>query len=135
MARISEALSALDIKEWTMTGEPTTEEEFNAQFKKVTGVDSNGTAILSSDPKDFGTTWTKVSAKQKELTDAEPMVELRRQRDLLLAETDWMSLPDSPTMSDDMKAYRQALRDITKDAKPTLKNGVLGNVTFPTKPS
>ena len=135
MASISEALSALNITEWTMTGEPTTEEEFNAQFKKVTGVDSNGTGILSSDPKDFGTTWAKVSAKQKELTDAEPMVELRRQRDLLLAETDWMSLPDSPTMSDDMKAYRQALRDITKDAKPTLKDGVLGNVTFPTKPS
>ena len=135
MASIAEALSALNIQEWTMTGEPTSEEEFKAQFKKVTGVDSNGTGILSSDPKDFGTTWAKVSAKQKELTDAEPMVELRRQRDLLLAETDWMSLPDSPTMSDDMKAYRQALRDITKDAKPTLKNGVLGNVTFPTKPS
>ena len=135
MASISEALSALNITEWTMTGEPTTEEEFNAQFKKVTGVDSNGTGILSSDPKDFGTTWAKVSAKQKELTDAEPMAELRRQRDLLLAETDWMSLPDSPTMSDDMKTYRQALRDITKDAKPTLKDGVLGNVTFPTKPS
>ena len=135
MASISEALSALNITEWTMTGEPTSKEEFNAQFKKVTGVDSNGTGILSSDPKDFGTTWAKVSKKQKELTDAEPMVELRKQRDLLLAETDWMSLPDSPTMSDDMKAYRQALRDITKDAKPTLKDGVLGNVTFPTKPS
>ena len=65
MATISDALIALDIKEWTMTGEPTSEEEFNAQFKKVTGVESNGTGILSSDPKDFGTTWTKVSAKQK----------------------------------------------------------------------
>ena len=36
---------------------------------------------------------------------------------------------------DDWKTYRQALRDITKDAKPTLENGVLGNITFPTKPS
>tara|TARA_B100002019_G_scaffold197284_1_gene170884 strand:- start:88 stop:519 length:432 start_codon:yes stop_codon:yes gene_type:complete len=134
MASISEALSALNIQEWTMTGEPTTEEEFNAQFKKVTGVDSNGTGILSSDPKDFGTTWEKVSAKQKELTDAEPMVELRKQRNALLAETDFYALSDV-TMSDDMKTYRQALRDITKDAKPTLKDGVLGNVTFPTKPS
>ena len=134
MASISEALSALNITEWTMTGEPTTEEEFNAQFKKVTGVDSNGTGILSSDPKDFGTTWAKVSAKQKELTDAEPMVELRLQRNQLLAETDFYALSDV-TMSDDMKTYRQALRDITKDAKPTLKDGVLGNVTFPTKPS
>ena len=72
--------------------------------------------------------------KQKELTDAEPMVELRKQRNNLLAETDFYALSDV-TMSDDMKTYRQALRDITKDAKPTLKNGVLGNVTFPTKPS
>ncbi len=134
MASIADALSALDIKEWTMTGEPTTEKEFNAQFKKVTGVDSNGSGILSSDPKDFGTTWAKVSAKQKELTDAEPMVELRKQRNNLLAETDFYALSDV-TMPDDMKTYRQALRDITKDAKPTLKNGVLGNVTFPTKPS
>ena len=134
MASISEALVALNIQEWTMTGEPTTEEEFKAQFKKVTGVNSNGTGILSSDPKDFGTTWAKVSAKQKELTDAEPMVELRKQRNDLLAETDFYALSDV-TMSDDMKTYRQALRDITKDAKPTLKDGVLGNVTFPTKPS
>ena len=139
MASIAEALSALNITEWTMSGEPTTEEEFNAQFKKVTGVDSNGTGILSSDPKDFGTTWAKVSAKQKELTDAEPMVELRKQRNALLAETDFYALADV-TMSDDMKKYRQALRDITKDAKPTLKNDgignvTLGNVTFPTKPS
>ena len=134
MASISEALSALDIKEWTMTGEPTTEEEFNKQFKKVIGVDSDGSAILSSDPKDFGTTWAKVSAKQKELIDAEPMVELRKQRNSLIAETDFYALSDV-TMSDDMKTYRQALRDITKDAKPTLKDGVLGNVTFPTKPS
>ena len=139
MASISEALMALNIQEWTMTGEPTSEEEFNAQFKKVTGVDSNGTGILSSDPKDFGTTWAKVSKKQKELTDAEPMVELRKQRNDLLAETDFYALSDV-TMSDDMKKYRQALRDITKDAKPTLKNDgignvTLGNVTFPTKPS
>ena len=68
MASISEALSALNITEWTMTGDPTTEEEFNAQFKKVTGVDSNGTGILSSDPDDFGVTWSQVSAKKTELT-------------------------------------------------------------------
>ena len=48
--------------------------------------------------------------------------------------TDFYALSDV-TMSDDIKTYRQALRDITKDAKPTLKDGVLGNVTFPTKPS
>ena len=134
MASISEALSALNITEWTMTGEPTTEEEFNAQFKKVTGVDSNGTGILSSDPKDFGVTWSQVSAKKTELTNAEPMKELRRQRDALLAETDFYALSDV-TMSSEMQTYRQALRDLPDGASPTLTDGVLGNVTFPTKPS
>ena len=134
MATISEALSALNITEWTMTGEPTTEEEFNAQFKKVTGVDSNGTGILSSDPNDFGVTWSQVSAKKTELTNAEPMKELRRQRDVLLAETDFYALSDV-TMSSEMQTYRQALRDLPDGASPTLTDGVLGNVTFPTKPS
>ena len=134
MASISEALSALNITEWTMTGEPATEEEFNAQFKKVTGVDSNGTGILSSDPDDFGVTWSQVSAKKTELTNAEPMKELRRQRDELLAETDFYALSDV-TMSSEMQTYRQALRDLPDGASPTLTDGVLGNVTFPTKPS
>ena len=134
MASISEALSALNITEWTMTGEPTSEEEFNAQFKKVTGVDSNGSGILSSDPDDFGVTWSQVSAKKTELTNAEPMKELRRQRDVLLAETDFYALSDV-TMSSEMQTYRQALRDLPDDASPTLTDGVLGNVTFPTKPS
>lgn len=134
MASISEALSALNITEWTMTGEPATEEEFNAQFKKVTGVDSNGTGILSSDPDDFGVTWSQVSAKKTELTNAEPMKELRRQRDALLAETDFYALSDV-TMSSEMQTYRQALRDLPDGASPTLTDGVLGNVTFPTKPS
>ena len=130
MASISEALSALNITEWTMTGEPTTEEEFNAQFKKVTGVDSNGTGILSSDPNDFGVTWSQVSAKKTELTNAEPMKELRRQRDVLLAETDFYALSDV-TMSDEMKQYRQDLRDITigLDTEKKVKAK-----KFPTKP-
>ena len=134
MASISEALIALNIQEWTMTGEPTSEEEFKAQFKKVTGVDSNGTGILSSDPNDFGVTWSQVSAKKTELTNAEPMKELRRQRDVLLAETDFYALSDV-TMSSEMQTYRQALRDLPDGASPTLTDGVLGNVTFPTKPS
>ena len=42
------------------------------------------------------------------------------------------------TMSSDWKKYRQALRDITKDAKPKLdSNGALdeSSVKFPIKPS
>ena len=53
---------------------------------------------------------------------------LRSQRNQLLYETDWMANSDV-TMSDEMKAYRQALRDITK----TYKNPQ--EVVWPTKPS
>ena len=80
-------------------------------------------------------------AEQKEFDDnntawanaapARRMVELRRQRDALLVETDWMGNQDV-TISNDWKTYRQALRDITKQT-PT--DDALSNITFPTKPS
>ena len=40
------------------------------------------------------------------------LTELRRKRNNLLKETDWMANSDI-TISDDWKSYRQALRDIT----------------------
>tara|TARA_R100000458_G_C8152489_1_gene159639 strand:+ start:234 stop:647 length:414 start_codon:yes stop_codon:yes gene_type:complete len=137
MTTISKAISALGITEWVLRGEPTSEAEFNAMFRKVTGEDSNGSAIESSDPKDFGTTWKAVSDKKKELEDAEPMRLLRVERDRLLAETDWTALGDV-TQSSDMKSYRTKLRDLPASAKPKLdSNGALdmSSVTFPTKPS
>ena len=62
---------------------------------------------------------------------AKRMVDLRKQRDALLAETDYMALGDV-TLSDAWKTYRQALRDIT-DTTPS--DDALSNITFPTKPS
>tara|TARA_Y100000401_G_scaffold117046_1_gene124468 strand:- start:162 stop:449 length:288 start_codon:yes stop_codon:yes gene_type:complete len=55
---------------------------------------------------------------------------LRDKRNHLLAETDYFALSDV-TMSDDMKTYRQELRDITNGL--TTKEEVEA-VTFPTKP-
>ena len=129
----AEALSALGITEWVMRGEPASEDDFNTMFAKVTGADSNGSAIESSDPSDFGVTWTQVSAKMTEMDNAAPMNELRRQRNEKLAETDFYALSDV-TMSSDMADYRQDLRDLPDGASPTLTDGVLGNVTWPTKP-
>ena len=74
---ISEALTELGIKEWVLRGEPTTEAEFGQMFRKVTGADSNGSAIESSKPSDWGTTWSAVKAKADELKAAEPMKLLR----------------------------------------------------------
>jgi len=137
MTTITKALSELGINEWVLRGEPTSEEEFNQMFRKVTGADSNGLAIESADPKDFGITWKAVSDKKTELINAEPMRLLRVERDRLLAETDWMANSDV-TLADNWKTYRQQLRDLPASASPKLSsNGSLdmSSVTFPTKPS
>ena len=127
MASVSQALSELNITEWVLRGEPTTEAEFNQMFRKVTGADANGSAIESSNPADFGTDWATVSAKVAELTAAEPMKALRAERDRRIAETDWWASSDL-TMTAEQTAYRQALRDITASATS------LDDVVWPTKP-
>ena len=134
MASVAEALQELGITEWVLRGEPTTEDEFNAMFTKVTGADENGSAIESTDPADFGTTWTAISAKMDEIDAAAPMKELRRQRNAKLAESDWMGNSDV-TMSSAWTTYRQALRDLPDGASPTWDGTTLGNVTWPTEPS
>ena len=135
MTDVANALDALGITEWVLRGEPTNEAEFNSMFRKITGTDSNGSAIESSDPNDFGTTWAAVSAKKTELINAEPMRLLREERDLRLAATDWWASSDL-TMSSDRTTYRQALRDLPANQTPTIDGeGALQNVTWPTKPS
>ena len=134
MANVAEALQELGITEWVLRGDPSTEAEFNTMFAKVTGADANGSAIESSDPADFGTTWTAVKAKMDEIDAAAPMKELRRQRNAKLAESDWMGNSDV-TMSSDWTTYRQALRDLPDGASPTWDGTTLGNVTWPTEPS
>ena len=138
MTSIATALTDLGIKEWVLRGEPTSETEFNAMFRKVTGADSNGSAIESSNTSDFGTTWKAVSDKKAALIAAAPMAELRRQRNAKLAETDFHAMSDV-TLSSDMKTYRQALRDLPahangKDAAFDSDGTTLKNVTWPTKP-
>ena len=57
---------------------------------------------------------------------------LRRQRDNKIAKSDWMSNPDSPTMSDAWKTYRQELRDLPSKYNDTT---VQETITWPTEPS
>ena len=61
---------------------------------------------------------------------ARALAELRVRRDRLLAETDYLALSDN-TLSDDMKTYRQALRDLPS-GKDTVEK--CENATWPTKP-
>ena len=124
MTTIANALTELGITEWVLRGEPTTEAEFNEMFRKVTGADANGTAIESTD---HGIAWATVAAKRDELIAAQPMKELRAERDRKLAATDWWAVADR-TMTAEQTAYRQALRDITNSYTS------LDDVVWPTKP-
>ena len=61
---------------------------------------------------------------------ARALARLRERRNRLLAETDFYGNSDV-TMSDDMKTYRQALRDLPDGKDTVLK---CENATWPTKP-
>ena len=58
------------------------------------------------------------------------MSEIRQKRDSLLKATDHFALSDN-TLSDEMKLYRQALRDITEGVTTLTKAKA---VKFPVKP-
>ena len=76
---------------------------------------------------------TARDAEEQAWTDAAParaLADLRSKRNRLLAETDFYGNSDV-TMSDDMKTYRQALRDLP-DGKDTVEK--CENATWPTKP-
>ena len=61
---------------------------------------------------------------------ARAQANLRSRRNQLLAETDFYALSDV-TMSDDMKTYRQELRDLPSGKDTVAK---CEGATFPTKP-
>lgn len=67
------------------------------------------------------------AAQRAETEVARAAMAIRRERDKLLAATDWRAASDL-TMSNEWKLYRQALRDVTSQATfPT-------EVEWPTKP-
>jgi len=72
-----------------------------------------------------------VAERLAELKAAEPLRQLRQQRDQKLAQSDWMAVADR-TMSQAQIDYRQALRDLPSTADPRLdENGNLTNVNWP----
>jgi hypothetical protein len=76
---------------------------------------------------------TVLEAKDKAWTDgqaARDLADLREKRNSLLSETDWMANSDI-TMTDEMRTYRQSLRDITDTYQSMNDDGF----AFPTKPT
>ena len=66
--------------------------------------------------------WFEVEAPARE------MYEIRLHRTRLLSETDYLMLSDTPEISEAMKTYRQALRDIPAS------NTIYADVEWPDKP-
>ena len=132
MATLTDAILELYPNlQFTMKGEPTTEDEFNSKFKKYVSTDENGMGVFTSDPAEFGVSWTDIQSKLTELNAAEPMEELRIVRNAKLAETDWeivMHKEKGTNIPTALKTYRQSLRDITDTYTS------LDDVVWPEKP-
>ena len=82
-------------------------------------------------------TEAELDAEVTRLNNLEPMRLLRKERNKKIAESDWRANSDV-TLSDEWKTYRQALRDITSGASPTLDSAGrldMTSVTWPTEPS
>ena len=72
-------------------------------------------------------TTAEIEAEIARLTAEQPLVELRAKRNQLLSETDYLALADS-TLTDEMRDYRQALRDLPANTVDP------ANPVWPTKP-
>ena len=87
-------------------------------------------------------TESEVAAKLNELLAAEPMIILRKERDNLLTETDWVVTKYTElgqAIPNDWKTYRQSLRDLPSTQTPEMDDVPgnplrIKNVTWPTKP-
>ena len=107
-------------------------EAIYALYPSVVTIIDKGSDVIPKDAKGdvVSINNSTVSTKQTELLEARNLAELREKRNKLLTETDFYALSDV-TMTDNMKTYRQNLREITKTYKSITDNGF----AFPTKPT
>jgi hypothetical protein len=93
------------------------------RYKMIDGITTECTAEEVAELDARKTAWDNAAP-------ARALAELRYKRDNLLKETDIFALSDL-TMTDDMKTYRQALRDLPSGKDTVAK---CTNATWPTKP-
>jgi len=93
------------------------------RYKTINGITTECTAEEVAELDARKTAWDNAAP-------ARALAELRYKRDNLLKETDIFALADL-TMTDDMKTYRQALRDLPNGKDTVAK---CTNATWPTKP-
>jgi len=71
--------------------------------------------------------WDAMEAQHASEADTRKAKQVREERDQLLKQTDWRASSDL-TLSDDWRAYRQALRDISS------QSGFPNDVAWPSEP-
>jgi uncharacterized protein involved in exopolysaccharide biosynthesis len=83
---------------------------YRAYAGTVVRIDDS-TGAFDADGNQIELDQTLVDAAAIEVAAEQALSSLRRQRDQLLTETDYLALADS-TLTDEMRSYRQALRDL-----------------------
>lgn len=125
MKSLTKALISLGVDDFVINAEgtPSTEAELDAGLITFApdGTEQEGMTYIAP------VTWAQISTKVAELEAAEPLNQFRKERDRLIAETDWWVLPDRMATQAQLD-YRQELRDITDTYTS------LADVTWPTKP-
>jgi hypothetical protein len=116
---------ALGIDPVLISPKPDASGEYKTVVRNGVEQDANGNWVYAWTERDMFSDYTDEDGNVVTKTDqendytakkiAEAAKSVRTKRDTLLAETDWMALTDV-TMSAEMAAYRQALRDITTHA-------------------
>lgn len=135
MIEVFDAIVALGYTDFVMSGEPETEADLPNVLKFVVDRSNPNELVYSTDYIAQGLTWTAIKEKQAELQAAEPLRQLRNQRNQLLSQTDWRATIDYPR--DDQAewlTYRQSLRDITTQTPELDEQGNLFGITWPTPP-
>ena len=91
--------------------------------KLIVDVQTGEQSVVSFTPEEVAA----AEAWKRDVLPSEQAAALRRERNRLLAETDYLALADS-TLTDEMRTYRQALRDLPANtADPA-------NPVWPVKP-
>ena len=88
----------------------------------------DGAGVFDADGNPITIDQALVDAAAAEIEVEVQWKELRRERNRLIAETDYLALSDA-TLSEDMRTYRQALRDLPDNTSDP------ENPTWPVKPS
>lgn len=88
----------------------------------------DGVGAFDADGNQITLDQSLVDAAAAELVTENAWVDLRSKRSKLLAETDFLALSDA-TLSEEMRSYRQALRDLPANTSDP------ANPTWPVKPS